>query len=261
MTIPAIEQAIERVAAERSSVCDELASFERFRETGWEAPIMTKSRANRTTATANIKTIHRCYRTTITTTVGDEDLQTSLKAEFSSGLADSVLDADVLTGRLKRRLRSAANTSMTDRRSFVAVLNGEQRMPEAADDALLDIRQQLKRVPDCSVRDHAFNDVMEARNTLDRLEHRCGAVAMDRQRYVQERGDQLEALVSIPEYLNTGYPVLQATPETLARIEAKRSGTVDGRPDIDTGCSDETREVDSVIEERREDELSFTGGV
>jgi hypothetical protein len=259
MTSPTIERANERVAAERSSIGDELASFERFRETIREAPIQTTSRSD-LPESASVDRVRRCYRTTVET-LNDESLQASFEAEFPAALATTVLEADELTGRLKRRLLGAVDTAITNRQSFVAVLDSEERSLETAGEALLDVRRPLDSVPTCCLGDHAFDDVLEAWGTLDKLEHRCEAVAIDRQRYVHDIRDRIESPVSIHEYLYDGYPVLNATTVTLDRIETKRARTVGARPDPDSMGPDDSRDETAVGDEKQVDEPSVPGGV
>jgi len=144
MTTPTMEQSVERVLSERSSVQDEQAAFERFRETVRETPIETTSRSDQMTPKASVERLRSCYRDTVMETAGDEILESSLEAEFSSGLALKMQQADVLTGRLKCRLLDAINTALARRSAFLVVLKGEQRSIESVEEALLEVNQQLE---------------------------------------------------------------------------------------------------------------------
>ena len=227
-----IEKAIRRVERERSLLSTEQCRFRTFRTAVSRA---TADEADTPSGTA--ADLVDTYRETVMETPDfetayGETLKESLEEELSPSLAEILLSNAPLTQKRKRDLLIATNAAIERRERFRSELDHEQESLETMLSELIDIRSEIRELPECSSRRHTVEDVLDIWKAYDTLEQRCNDLLEERQRHIhrvkrEAREDDRGYILNEYLYhdLETAYPVLSAIAKTCETIDSRKSGS------------------------------------
>lgn len=242
MTTSTITGALQRVEKEKQAIRRELRAFETFQQEVRELPITPRSSRDRSKMYTSLEKIFACYRETILDASGptDEDLDASIREEFSSNLWVRLRKSDHLDGRLKRRLLDQVERAIQQRTCLITILEKEQRSLEAIESELSEIDQVLEQLPTCTATTCRMDVVIDTWETLNNLEDRTETLVETRQQFLAEIREYMAGPVTPADYLYYTYPVLKSIAERLVRIEEKRHRPVSAiRPESPTDLPNE----------------------
>lgn len=227
-----IERAIRRVERERSLLSTEQCRFRTFR-----TAVSRATADEDDTPSGTAADLVDTYRETVMETPDfetayDETLKESLEEELSPSLAEILLSNAPLTQKRKRDLLIATNAAIERRERFRSELDQEQESLETMLSELIDIRSEIRELPECSSRRHTVEDVLDIWKAYDTLEQRCNDLLEERQQHIYRVGQDTEGDESkyiLNEYLyhdlETPYPVLSAIAAACETIDSRKSGS------------------------------------
>lgn len=224
-----LDEAAERIEEEKRVLRQEQEAFQNFRE--------SVSRVQTTAADNGIQTVRlrEVYKGTAMATPDfkeayDESLSESLEAELSPSIANALCRDNPISQRLKRDILVRTNAAIESRTQFIRVLEDEYESLQTIRDTVIDIRDLIQRLPDCSFQDLGFETIIEVWEICAEAVRQCDKRSQERQQYMAERpnieGNTDVGVHAFNEYLyddmKTEFPALHSLALSRRRIAQYR---------------------------------------
>lgn len=230
-----LDQAIQCVKREQSSLQTECEAFREFRDTVSRVRPASSHGANTASDTTQLLD---AYRGTVMSTpdygtIYGDSLAESLTAELSPSTANTLLSEERLSQQQKRDLLLATNRAIEQRERFVERLETERKSLGTLREEISDIQATLQELPPCSIQCLSFEEYAEVWSVSDAQLERCNRLLQKRQVWITEIQQRTvnpeNETHALSEYLyrdlETAYPALRAIAGTRQRIERYRGGT------------------------------------
>lgn len=160
-----------------------------------------------------------------------DSLSESIEQELTPAIAEALMAAEPLTQRRKRNLLVETTVAIERRELFLAELEEERDALETFADELADIESWIDRLPEYSPQEQCLEELLEVWEEYNVLKDRCERLIEHRQEQIKaaERsvrifGDQHALNEYLYGEMDTSYPVLSATADSVERIKANREG-------------------------------------
>jgi len=186
-----LDQAIESVNQEQSSLQTECDAFEKFRNAVSSIPV---HRYDENSGRRENHVLDE-YRRTVMTTPGFEtaysnSLSEHLEMEFTPSIADALLSDKQLTQKQKRDLLLATTDGIDHRQAFIQTLETELKSLQRARDTIINIKLTIEEPPPCSIESHSFDTYLEIWEITETLLEKCERSL----HYRRERIDSIQRL-------------------------------------------------------------------
>jgi hypothetical protein len=224
-----LDQAIQCVKREQSSLRTECEAFREFRDTvSWVRPASSHGANTATDTTQLLEAYQEAVMSTpdFETVYGDS-LTESLTAEFPPSTANTLLSEERITQQQKRDLLLATNRTIERRARFVERLETERKSLRTIREEISNIQATLQELPPCSIQCLSFEEYAEVWGIHDAQLERCNRLLQKRQVWITEIQQRTvnpeNETHAFNEYLykdlETAYPALRAIAGTRQCIE------------------------------------------
>jgi len=165
-----LNQAVETVKREQSSLQTECDAFEKFRDSVGSIPAHRSDGANGGRGNHILDE----YQRTVVATPDFEiaysnSLPEHLEAEFTSSIADALLSNEQLTQKQKRDLLLATADGINRRQAFIQTLERELKSLQNVRETIYNAKSTLDELPPCSIERLSFESILrlgDYRSTL-----------------------------------------------------------------------------------------------
>jgi len=169
-----LDQAIETVKQEQSSLQTECDAFQKFRDSVSSIPA---HRPNEGSSGGGNRILEEYQRTIMATpdfeTAYNNSLPEHLEAELTPSIADALLSDEQLTQKQKRGLLLAATDGIDHRQAFIQTLETELESLQNTRDTVSKVKSTLDELPPCTTEGISFETYLEIWETTDALLEQC----------------------------------------------------------------------------------------